>query len=124
MVAWVAIHCSQNEIYNLAPMTTVWFVAIPFLDCIGLIVSRTLRGISWAAPGRDHIHHKLMQTYSSEMALLIILFFSSVLNLFGLYLENNFEIYISFYAFAIFSASYYFIFYFFIRDKEVKIKNV
>lgn len=124
VVAWVAIHCSQNEIYNLAPMTTVWFVAIPFLDCIALIISRTLRGISWAAPGRDHIHHKLMQKYSPEMSLLIILFFSSLLNLFGLYLENNFDIYISFYIFLIFSASYYFIFYLFIRNKEVKTSNV
>ena len=48
VVAWIAIHCSQNSIYEVAPITTVWFVAIPLLDCIGLIISRTLRGVSWA----------------------------------------------------------------------------
>jgi len=124
VVAWVAIYCSQNTIYDISPMTAVWFVAIPLLDCIGLIISRSSRGLSWAAPGRDHIHHKLMLHYSPEMSLGIILTFASVLNFFALFLENNFDSYISFYAFVIFSISYYFVFYLFIRDKDHEVKNV
>ena len=68
-VAWAAIFSSQSSIYQIMPITTVWFVAIPLLDCIGLIVSRKARGISWSTPGRDHIHHKLMNKYSPDGAL-------------------------------------------------------
>ena len=124
MVAWIAIYCSQNLIYEISPITAVWFVAIPLLDCIGLIISRSLRGVSWAAPGRDHIHHKLMLHYSPEMSLVIILTFAAVLNFFALFLENNFNEYISFYAFIIFAFSYYLVFYLFIRGKNTEVKNV
>ena len=94
-VAWVAIHCSQMESYPINPITIVWFVAIPFVDCIGLIISRTLKGKSWASAGRDHIHHKLMQYFSPEGSLLIILLFSTILGFLGIILENNFKEYIS-----------------------------
>ena len=124
VVAWIAIYCSQNSIYEIAPITTVWFVAIPLLDCIGLIISRTLRGVSWAAPGRDHIHHKLMLHFTPEMSLAIILTFASILNAFALFLENNFNTYVSFYAFIIFAISYYLVFYLFIRGKSDEVKDV
>ena len=65
-----------------------------------------------------------MLHYSPEMSLGIILTFASVLNFFALFLENNFDSYISFYAFVIFSISYYFVFYLFIRDKDHEVKNV
>ena len=124
VVAWIAIYCSQNSIYEIAPITTVWFVAIPLLDCIGLIISRTLRGVSWAAPGRDHIHHKLMLHYTPEMSLVIILTFASILNIFALFLENNFNTYVSFYSFIIFAISYYLVFYLFIRGKSREVIDV
>ena len=89
VVAWIAIYCSQNSIYEIAPITTVWFVAIPLLDCIGLIISRTLRGVSWAAPGRDHIHHKLMRNFTPQSTLLLILIITLITGLFGIYIENN-----------------------------------
>ena len=116
-VAWIAIHCSQMETYSINPITIVWFIAIPFLDCIGLIISRTLKGKSWAAPGRDHIHHKLMQNFSPEASLFIIMLFSTTLGFFALILENNFNEYISFYGFGLFALSYYLIFYFRYRNK-------
>ena len=36
-VAWIAIYASQSEIYIIQPVTMLWFVAIPLLDCLGLI---------------------------------------------------------------------------------------
>ena len=71
-VAWCAIYSSQNVTYQTEPITMLWFVAIPLLDCIGLIFSRLTRGIGIASPGRDHIHHKLMLNYSAEGTLGII----------------------------------------------------
>ncbi len=117
MVAWVAIYCSQNQSYDVTAMTMVWFIAIPILDCIGLIISRTLRGISWAAPGRDHIHHKLMLRFSPDLSLLILVLFSSFISLFAIYLDQNFNETLSFYVFVFFALSYYLIFHFYIKPK-------
>ena len=126
IVAWVAIHCSQMETYSINPITILWFIAIPFLDCIGLIIERTINGKGFATSGRDHIHHKLMQNFSSEVSLFIILIFSSILGLFALVLQNNFNEYISFYGFVLFGFLYYLIFY--LRYKNhysiVKLKTV
>ena len=117
IVAWVAIFCSQNTYYEINPITIVWFIAIPFLDCIGLIISRTKRGISWAEPGRDHIHHKLMENFSPEFSLILIISFTSFISLFAIYLEKNFIESVSFYMFGIFALSYYLLFYFIIKPK-------
>ena len=77
----------------------LWFVAIPFLDCIGLIFSRIKKGKSWTEAGRDHIHHKLMLNFSPEGTLFIILVVSFITGIFGIYIENNFSSSISFLLF-------------------------
>ena len=105
-------------------MTTVWFIAIPFLDCIGLIISRTLRGMNWAEPGRDHIHHKLMLKFSPWMSLVIIVLFSSLLAALAILMDNYFSEYVSFYTFIIFAGIYYFLFHYFLRGKKVEILDV
>ena len=106
-VAWCAIYSSQNLIYQVEPITMLWFVSIPLLDCIGLIFSRLVRGIGIASPGRDHIHHKLMAYYTSEGSLGIILIISLFTGLLGIFLDSNFETWVSTLAFFLF-ASFYF----------------
>ena len=108
-VAWSAIYASQSEIYNIQPITMLWFVAIPFLDCIGLIFSRIKKGKSWTAAGRDHIHHKLMKKFSPEGSLLIILIVSLITGTFGIYIENNSSSSISFLLFLTYGTIYYLI---------------
>lgn len=105
-VAWCAIYASQNTFYDVEPITMLWFVAIPLLDCIGLIFSRLLKGMSVASPGRDHIHHKLMRNYSQEGTLGIILLFSFLSGMCGVLLENNFAPWISTYLFLLYSVIY------------------
>ena len=106
-VAWSAIYGSQNIFYDAQPITMLWFVAIPFLDCIGLIFSRLKQGLKISTPGRDHIHHELMNKFSSEKTLVIILCFSLFYGFIGIYLDNNYGAWISGYSFFIFSAMYY-----------------
>ena len=108
-VAWCAIYSSQNSIYQVEAITMLWFVSIPLLDCIGLIFSRIVRGISIASPGRDHIHHKLMLNYSPEGSLGIILLISLCTGLLGITLENIFEPWVSTLFFFLY-ASFYFIY--------------
>ena len=117
-VAWAAIYISQNAVYNTSPMTMVWMVSIPLLDCLGLILSRSSKGVSWATPGRDHIHHKLMDYFSPEGTLFVILIIASLINFISFLLESWLPEFYSFYLFIVFSLFYYFITYKLIYKKE------
>lgn len=119
-VAWSAIYCSQNILYNCHPITMVWFVAIPLLDCIGLIFARLKQGKSISSPGRDHIHHKLMIKYSPEGTLVAILVISLITGLIGIFLNNAFSPWVSTYLFIIYSACYYLYAYYY---ANIKIKS-
>ncbi len=118
-VAWIAIYCSQNELYSIEPITIIWFVAIPLLDCIGLIYSRTKQRISWAAPGRDHIHHKLMNRFSSEGTLIIIIIIGLLTGLFAIHLENNYSPWVSTLLFLVYSFIYYIYAYYFAQRAKI-----
>ena len=119
-VSWAAIFASQSTLYEMQPITMIWFVAIPLLDCLGLIVSRRSRGISWTTPGRDHIHHKLMNRFSPEGTLLVILLICFVLGSFALLIERYYSAQTSFALFIIFAGIYYFFAYYY---QNIKIKN-
>tara|TARA_B110000459_G_C16555591_1_gene468905 strand:- start:272 stop:1321 length:1050 start_codon:yes stop_codon:yes gene_type:complete len=116
-VAWSAIYCSQNLLYDCQPITMIWFVAIPLLDCIGLIFARLKKGISISSPGRDHIHHKLMNKYSPEGTLGIILLISLITGLIGIFLNNNFSPWISTYLFILYGSGYYLYSYYYANIK-------
>mgnify|MGYP006107251291 CR=1 FL=1 len=124
-VAWSAIYCSQNELYSIEPITIIWFVAIPLLDCVGLIYARTRQKISWASPGRDHIHHKLMNKFSSEGTLIIIISIALLSGLFAIYLEKNYSTWVSTLLFLVYSLVYYvYAYYFAHRAKNLGRGNV
>jgi UDP-GlcNAc:undecaprenyl-phosphate GlcNAc-1-phosphate transferase len=123
-VAWIAIYSSQNTLYEVEPITMLWFVSIPLLDCIGLIFSRIIQGIGITSPGRDHIHHKLMLRYSPEGALGIILLLSFFAGLLGVFLDNYFDPWISTYLFMIYSATYYLFAYKYKSIQKRLLKNV
>jgi UDP-GlcNAc:undecaprenyl-phosphate GlcNAc-1-phosphate transferase len=106
-VAWISIYASQNTLYNIHSITLIWFIAIPLLDCIGLIFSRISKRKNIVSPGRDHIHHKLLTRYSPDSTLLIIIIISFLTGLFGIYLNNVFAPYISTYCFLIYALLYY-----------------
>ena len=86
-VAWIAVYASQNQNYFIEPITMLWFISIPLLDCIGLIFSRIKKGLSWSTAGRDHIHHKLLKRFTSRQTLIIILAITFITGLFGIFIE-------------------------------------
>ncbi len=111
-VAFICIEYSQNinhESY-INPVTALWLVAIPLLDCIVVFLSRILKGIMPFRPGRDHLHHKLLDMgIKPKKILLIFIFVSILLALIGYSFEKIFpeEEYFSFYSFAILALFYY-----------------
>ena len=105
--AWIAIYCSQNELYDVNPITMIWFVAIPLIDCVGLIFSRIKRKIPISSPGRDHIHHKLMKKFSAEGSLGIILVITTFTSFIAIYLSNTYPSWVSTILFIIYASMYY-----------------
>ncbi|MBT6392823.1 MAG: undecaprenyl/decaprenyl-phosphate alpha-N-acetylglucosaminyl 1-phosphate transferase, partial [Nitrosomonadales bacterium] len=73
LVAWTCINYSQGEASLIMPVTCLWIVAIPLLDCIGVMAYRVMKGILPFYPGRDHIHHKLQTYLGSSFKTLICL---------------------------------------------------
>jgi len=115
-VAWIAVYSSQNQNYYIEPMTMLWFIAIPLLDCIGLIFSRIHKGLSWSTAGRDHIHHKLMLRLSPRQTLSVILCITFFTGLFGIFIEVVASSLVSIILFIIYGILYY-IFMGFIKTK-------
>jgi hypothetical protein len=66
-----------------------------------------MKGKSWANPGRDHIHHKLMNRYTPEITLLIILSLTLFLGLFAIFIDLYYSSLTSTSLFIVFSAIYY-----------------
>ena len=112
-VAVLCIYYSQGYSasgYTINPVTSLWLVAIPLLDCLGVIISRAIKGVMPFRPGRDHFHHKLLDIgFSPKQILLIFIFLSITLCSIGFILESIYadKEYISFGLFIIFSIIFY-----------------
>ena len=112
MCAWILVYFSSVEDSNFAPVTALWFVAIPFFDAVSVMASRAVKGIIPLRPGRDHLHHKLLDTGLSSNAIYIVLILISALFAAVGYIFNHSfpgSHYISFYAFIIVWLCYYFL---------------
>ena len=112
MCAWILVYFGSVDGSNFAPVTALWFVAIPFLDAVMVMTSRALRGIMPLRPGRDHLHHKLLDKGLSSNKIYVILIISStILAAVGYSFNHSFpgSHYVSFYAFIFVWACYYFL---------------
>ena len=111
MCAWVLVYFSSLQESNIAPVTALWLIAVPFIDAMNVVISRVLRGIKPLSAGRDHIHHKLLDQGLSQLSIyIIIISIALILALVGLAFNNYFfeKQYISFYAFILTWIAYYF----------------
>tara|TARA_B100000886_G_scaffold179131_1_gene122790 strand:- start:409 stop:1785 length:1377 start_codon:yes stop_codon:yes gene_type:complete len=111
-VAFICIEYSQNlnQQSNINPVTALWLVAIPLVDCIAVMMSRIFKGIMPFRPGRDHLHHKLLDLkIKPKKILYIIILLSIILALIGFTIELVFpnSEYVSFWVFFVLSCIYY-----------------
>lgn len=58
ILAWMLIYLSEHGACR--PVTVLWLIALPLLDTASVMVIRRLEGKSMFTPGRDHLHHQLM----------------------------------------------------------------
>ena len=111
MCAWVLVYFCSIEESNIAPVTALWLIAVPFIDAMNVMISRVLKGLKPLSAGRDHIHHKLLDQGFSQLSIyIIIILIAFILAFIGLSLNSYFfeHQYISFYAFIIIWLAYYF----------------
>jgi UDP-GlcNAc:undecaprenyl-phosphate GlcNAc-1-phosphate transferase len=112
-IAILCIYYSQgysSSGFNINPVTSLWLVAIPMLDCLGVIISRAINGVMPFRPGRDHLHHKLLDYgFSPNQILIIFIFMTITLCSIGFALESFYQDkeYVSFAFFIIFSIVFY-----------------
>ncbi len=112
MCAWILVYFSSIENSNFAPVTALWFVAIPFFDAVGVMASRAIKGIMPLKPGRDHLHHRLLDMgLSSGSIYLVLIFISAFLAATGFIFNYSLpeSQYISFYVFMVIWLCYYFL---------------
>ena len=112
MCAWILVYFSSVENSNFAPVTALWFVAIPFFDAVGVMASRAIKGIMPLRPGRDHLHHRLLDMGLSSNTIYLVLIFISALFAATGYIFNYSlpeSQYISFYTFMVLWLCYYFL---------------
>jgi UDP-GlcNAc:undecaprenyl-phosphate GlcNAc-1-phosphate transferase len=110
LVAWTCINYSQSENDLIKPVTCLWIVAIPLLDCLRVIARRLLKGMLPFSPGRDHIHHQLqLLTKSSLKTLVMLLILGSIVASFGILLDKSYlSSEISFVLFIFFAIFFYY----------------
>ena len=119
MCAWILVYFSSVYDSNFAPITALWFVAIPFFDAVGVMSSRAFKGIMPLRAGRDHLHHRLLDFgLSSNTIYIFLLVASAVFASIGYMFNYSFpdSHYVSFFAFLILWSCYYFVTRFLVKN--------
>ncbi len=59
-LTWFFIKLSQGDHRAMAPVTSLWFLALPLFDTVGIMFRRIIKGRSPFAADREHFHHVLL----------------------------------------------------------------
>lgn len=106
LVAWLSIYFSQNAIFEFKPITAVWLIFIPLVDCIKVMINRVINRKHIYSSDTDHIHFIFSANgFSTTKTLMIIIFMGIVLSTFGILLQSSSEL-ISMSIFITFSIIY------------------
>ncbi len=72
-ITWFFIQLTQGSDKVVAPVTVLWFLAIPLFDTVGIMLRRLLKGMSPFAADREHFHHVLLLAgFSVAQSVLIM----------------------------------------------------
>ena len=88
---------------NKGPLIAIVFLAIPLFDSLRVFIVRTSKGVGAFRPGRDHIHHALLDLGFGHNRTALILYFISALLIFGSYFLLELNVNLSIAILALFS---------------------
>ena len=60
VIAWFSFRLTQNPAHPINPVLALWFVAIPVMDCLVLMVRRVRGRRSPFIADRNHMHHMML----------------------------------------------------------------
>ena len=103
---------------NKGPLMAIVFLAIPLFDSLRVFIVRTSKGIGPFSPGRDHIHHALLDLGFGHKRTALILYFISVLLIFGSYFLLELNVNLSIAILALFSYFLLFIPFYILRKRK------
>ena len=63
VLAWFTIEICQAPIAAISPAAALWFVAVPVMDTVGVMLRRLLAGLSPFHADSQHLHHLLIQCW-------------------------------------------------------------
>lgn len=73
LLAWLLILASQGSNAVISPVYALWFLAVPLMDTVSLLIRRPLHGKSPFDPGRDHLHHRFLDAgFSPKQTVLMM----------------------------------------------------
>jgi UDP-GlcNAc:undecaprenyl-phosphate GlcNAc-1-phosphate transferase len=72
-LAWMMVALSQEPSTPVAPVTLLWFAAVPIFDMVSTATGRLRRGVSPMSADNTHFHHRLMRRgFSTRRALVAL----------------------------------------------------
>jgi len=74
MMTWLIIEATQGADAMMSPVYALWFLAIPLIDTVSLLIKRPLRGQSPFSAGTDHLHHRLLEAGFSRKQTVVGLY--------------------------------------------------
>ena len=87
VMGWTLIYCSQEPIGAIHPVAALWCVSVPVWDTVIVIARRVKNRRSPFEPDRNHLHHMLVDLgMTPKVALVVILFGTTSVGVFGVLL--------------------------------------
>ncbi len=102
LVIWILIRGTQPDYghYMICPVTALWFIAVPLIDMMAIMIRRIRKGDSPFKPDREHFHHIMQRIgFTPRESLVVICSVQLVYSTLGL-LGEYFQVpeYIMFYS--------------------------
>ena len=89
-LAWMMVSLSQDPQTVVAPVTLLWFAAVPIYDMVSTALSRLAEGRSPMSADTNHLHHRLINKgYSPAVTLSILVGFAVLWSGTGFALETR-----------------------------------
>ena len=75
LIAWLLVNASQAPLHTFAPVSALFWLAVPLVDTVSLMLRRVQKGSSPFKPDQQHLHHLLQRVgFSVPQSLGLILF--------------------------------------------------
>ena len=75
LIAWLMVNASQAPLHTFVPVSALFWLAVPLVDTVSLMLRRVQMGNSPFKPDQQHLHHLLQRVgFSVPQSLGVILF--------------------------------------------------